>query len=71
MNNSHVDHIQKLNHVDVVWADDLPSNPSESDPHDSNGDTESFVQDSEDSNEYYGVWITTYKNKKNYDMIKL
>ena len=40
---------------EIVWADDMPSNPSESDPHDSGGDLESFVQDSEDSNDYNDV----------------
>jgi len=50
-----VDHIQSLNNQKLVWADDLPSIPSESDPHDSDDDLESFVQDSDDSNDYDGV----------------
>ena len=50
--NIHVDQIPSLNHGDVVWAEDMPSNPSESDPYDSGGDLESFIQDSQDSNNY-------------------
>ena len=55
MNNLDVDKIKSLNFGEMVWADDMPSNPSQSDPHDSGGDFESFVQYSEDSYEYEGV----------------
>jgi len=33
----------------------MPSNPLESDPYNSVGDLESFVQDSDDSNNYNNV----------------
>ena len=32
MNNLHSYQIPSLNHGDVVWADEMPSNPSESEP---------------------------------------
>ena len=51
INNLYVDQTQSLNFGEMVWADDIPSNSSQSDPHDSGGDIESFVQDSEDSDE--------------------
>ena len=31
-NNYHANDIQSFNQGDVVWAEDMPSNPSESDP---------------------------------------
>ena len=34
----------------------MPSNPSESDPYNYVGDLESFVQDSDDSNNYNNIW---------------
>ena len=40
-------------HGDIIWCDDLPSNPS-----DSNESLHSFVQDDDDSNDYgdIGDW---------------
>ena len=40
----------------VVWADEMPAYPSDSNPLDSGGELESFIQDSEDSNDYDGLW---------------
>jgi len=70
LNNLDVDQIQSLNLVDVVCADDLPSNPSELDPQDSGSDLESFVQDSRDSNDYDGIWVTNNNNLMIYVKLK-
>jgi hypothetical protein len=70
LNNLDVDQIQSLNRVDVVWAEDFPSNPSEFDPQDSGSDLESFVQDSRDSNDYDGIWVTNNNNLMIYVKLK-
>ena len=46
------EHIPSLTFGNVVCADEMQSNQSESNQYDSGGDLESFVQDSQDSNDY-------------------